>query len=257
MDRELMTVCLDALPEIRTYFSTENEDIEFHNALVRIWDIIHRANKYIDATRPWTLRKEGKTDRLATVLYHTVESMRITAILLSPFMPATVLRLWRQLGLEQRLPFADQRFRDIQPWGQFPPGTKVNPSATLFPRIERTEKETPSMEKPEEHLIDFSDFEKMDLRIAEIISAVRVEGTKKLMKMEVDIGGERRQIVAGIADQYAPENVVGKKIVLVANLKPATIRGIESRGMLLAATEGDSLSLVTLDRDLRPGAKVR
>jgi methionyl-tRNA synthetase len=113
------------------------------------------------------------------------------------------------------------------------------------------------MEQQDEQLIEYSDFEKIDLRVAQIISAVRVEGTKKLMKMEVDIGTERRQIVAGIADQYTPEEIVGKKIVLVANLKPATIRGVESRGMLLAASEGESLALVSLDRQLLPGAKVR
>ena len=113
------------------------------------------------------------------------------------------------------------------------------------------------MEKPETPLIDFAEFQKMDLRTAEILSAERVEGAKKLMRMEIDVGEERRQIVAGIAEQYAPETLIGKRIVVVANLKPAKIRGVESQGMLLAAEEGDALSLVTLDRAIGLGAKVR
>ena len=113
------------------------------------------------------------------------------------------------------------------------------------------------MEKPEETLIDFSDFQKMDLRTAEILSAERVEGAKKLLKMEIDIGDEHRQIVAGIAEHYSPEDLIGKKIVVVANLKPATIRGVESRGMLLAAEEGETITLAIMDRDVGAGAKVR
>ena len=113
------------------------------------------------------------------------------------------------------------------------------------------------MEATEETFIDFGDFQKMDLRTAEILSAERVEGTNKLLKMEIDIGEEHRHIVAGIAEHYAPEDLTGKKIVVVANLKPAKIRGVESRGMLLAAEEGHILSIVTLDREIPAGAKVR
>lgn len=256
VDEALQASGIGALAHIRHSFSEVADDIEFHTALTHIWNIVGRANKYIDETAPWTLNKQGKKERLATVLYNTVETLRITTLLIAPFMPNTARTMWTQLGLEST-PFEDQTFDNIEPWGQIPEGTEVHVSAPLFPRIERTEKEETTMEQPEEHLIDFNEFQKMDLRIADILSAERVEGANKLVKMEIDIGEEHRQIVAGIAEHYAPEDLVGKKIVVVVNLKPAVIRGVESRGMLLAAEEGDTLALVTLDRDVGAGAKVR
>jgi methionyl-tRNA synthetase len=256
-DDALKATCIEALPHLRRCFSETGDDIEFHSALTRIWDIIHAANKYVDETAPWTLSKEGKTDRLATVLYNISESLRITALLITPFMPTTAKTMWHQLGLEQEMPFEEQTFQKVEPWGRFPEGTEVKLSEPLFPKIERAEKETTKMGTSDEQLIDFNEFQKMDLRIATILSAERVEGAKKLLKMDIDIGDEQRQIVAGIAEQYAPDDLIGKKIVVVVNLKPATIRGVESRGMLLAAEEGQILSLVTLDRDLSAGAKVR
>lgn len=257
VDEELKTSCLEALPQIRNYFSERRDDIEFHTTLVRIWDIIHSANKYVDETAPWNLHKTGKTERLATVLYNTVESLRITALLVAPFMTSSALAMWEQLGLEENVPFQRQTFKAIESWGQFPVGTKVKLAEPLFPKIERVREEKGEMEKAAEHVVDFDDFQKLDLRIAEILSAERVEGTSKLLKMEIDMREERRQIVAGIAEQYSPEELIGKKIVVVTNLKPATIRGVESRGMLLAAEEGDSITLLTLDKDVPAGAKVR
>ena len=257
VDEQLKTICIEALPNIRNAFSGTSDDIEFHHALTRIWDIIHSANKYIDETAPWNLSKAGKTGRLATVMYSTVESLRITALLLAPFIPSTALKIWNQLGLEKNTPFRSQTFKEIASWGLFPVGIKVRLSDPLFPKIERRREEKREMEKAEEQHIEFDEFQKMDLRIAEILSAERVEGTSKLHKMEIDIGEERRQIVAGIAEHYSPEELIGKKVVVVANLKPATIRGVESRGMLLAAEQGNTITLVTLDRDVSAGAKVR
>ena len=257
VDETLISTSIEALSHIRSSFSETADDIEFHTALTHLWNIIRRANKYIDETAPWILNKQGRVDRLATVLYNTVESLRITALLIGPFMPKTAHKIWTQLGLEETTPFEDQTFENIEPWGQIPEGTKVRLSAALFPKIEHKEKEETKMEKSQENLIDFTQFQKMDLRIAEILSAERVEGANKLLKMEIDIGEEQRQIVAGIAEHYSPEDIVGKKILVVVNLKPATIRGVESRGMLLAAEEGDTITLVTLDRDVGAGAKVR
>ena len=257
MDETLKVTSIEALSRIRNSFSEVADDIEFHSALTHIWNIIGCANKYIDETAPWILNKQGKKERLATVLYNTVESLRIGALLISPFMPDTAGTMWAQLGLERNTPLETQTFLDIEPWGQFPVGTKVKLKDTLFPKIERTEKKETTMEKPEETLIDFHDFQKMDLRVSEILSAERVEGANKLLKMEIDTGDERRQIVAGIAEHYAPEDLLGKKIVVVVNLKPATIRGVESRGMLLAAEEGDTITLVTTDQNVGAGAKVR
>ncbi|MFQ6092367.1 MAG: methionine--tRNA ligase [bacterium] len=257
MDEKLKAACIEALPKIRGHFSETGDDIEFHSALNHIWDIIRRTNRYVDGTAPWALYKEKRTERLATVLYNTVESLRITALLIAPFMPTTASGLWTQLGLEESMPFKSRTFKEIEPWGRFPAGTKVKLADPLFPKIERTEKEEKEMEKPEKPLIDFGEFQKMDLRTADILSAERVEGANKLLKMEIDVGGERRQIVAGIAEQYSPEELIGKKIIVVANLKPAKIRGVESQGMLLAAEEGDTLSLVTLDREIASGTKVR
>lgn len=256
-DDVLTTTSIEALSVLRRSFSETGDDIEFHTALIRIWDIVRAANKYVDETAPWTLHKAGNIDRLATVLYNIVESLRIIALLISPFTPATARAMWTQLGLEEDMPFEKQTFQELESWGRFPVGTKVKLSEPLFPKIERAAKETREMEKPDEQVIDFNEFQKMDLRVATVLSAERVEGANKLLKMEIDIGDEQRQIVAGIAEQYDPEALIGEKIVVVVNLKPATIRGIESRGMLLAAEEGGTLSLVTLDRDLSAGATVR
>ena len=252
-------------------------DIDFHQALTAIWEVVHAGNKFIDSSAPWVLQKEGKLKEIAQVLYFTADALHNIAILIAPFLPATSREIWNQLGLTKKLKWENQQFKNIA-WGKMPSVT-VTAGRPVFPRIEPPSpaataeqgksplpRHTASGQasKGEGHLtqetkmeLDITEFQKLDLRVAEIRQAEKVEGADKLLKLQIDLGGEMRQIIAGIAQHYTPEQLVGKSIVVVANLRPATIRGQESRGMLLAASNPEGLSIVTLDRPLAPGAKVK
>ncbi len=240
-------------------------DIDFHRALEAIWEVVHAGNKFIDASAPWVLQKEGKQKEITQVLYFTADALRNIAILIAPFLPHTSKQIWKQLGLAKKLKWERQTFKQVA-WGKTP-AVKVTAGKPIFPRIDLTPSTPPLLSKergtggevPKETLmdLDISAFQKLDLRVAEVRQAEKVEGTDKLLKLQIDLGGETRQIVAGIAQHYSPEQLVGKQVVVVTNLKPATIRGVESRGMLLAASNTEGLSIVTLDRPLAPGAKVK
>jgi len=237
----------------------------YDEALKNIWAFIGRANKYIDETEPWKLGREGKGERLDTVLFTLCESLRLISLLIAPFMPDAAERLWNQLGLPsspQSLGYAGFR------WGNFPPGTAVKRGSSLFPRIDIKRWEEKKRERdlkkgrpvdPGEHEeeISIDEFKKVELRVARILSAVPVQGTDKLYKIEVDLGYEKRTIVSGIREHYPSEELVGKVIIVVCNLKPAKLRGIESKGMLLAAEGHDGgLALLTVDRDIPLGSRI-
>lgn len=246
---------LDKVREEMDYQKTG--DVNFHKALAAIWEVVGTADKYIDTCAPWKLAKEGKTDDIARVLYNVLDTVRNVAILVSPFIPGASKKIWEQLGLKD---FKKQNFKNVV-WSATP-DLQVSEGKPIFPRIELEAKkedkkmETPTSAGPE--LIDIADFAKIDLRVAEIKAAEKVEGADKLLKLQLDVDGQPRQIVAGIALHYKPEEIVGKKIVIVANLKPAKIRGVESNGMLLAASNAEALSILTLDRPVVPsGAKVK
>lgn len=238
------------------------EKYEINAALRDIWVLIGRTNKYIDETCPWTLAKDpaGKS-RLDTVLYNLAEVLRIVAVLISPFMPNTTPRILKQLGLDETAALC---LADAQRWGGLSAGTKVASPEPLFPRIEEKEEPEPEAakpaapEKPAPGIaeIGIEDFGKVELRTATIVAAEKVKGADKLLKLAVDLGGEQRTIVSGIAQHYSPEELPGKTVIVVANLKPVKLRGVESQGMLLAASNGDKLSLVTVD-GLPPGSKVK
>jgi len=241
-------------------------DVDFHKALASIWEVVATADKYIDTAAPWKLSKEGKTADIERVLYNVIDTLRNVALLVCPFIPGAAQKIWNQLGLAQSLPFEKQDFKNIV-WGKTP-DTKVTEGTPIFPRIETTvTPETKTGDKKMENapaaaasdgLLDIADFAKVELRIAEVKQAEKVEGADKLLKLQVEIGGVPRQIVAGIAQHYKPEEIVGKKVVVVANLKPAKIRGVESNGMLLAASDETGLSVVTLDRmNLSSGSRVK
>ncbi|MGE5508454.1 MAG: methionine--tRNA ligase [Chitinophagales bacterium] len=259
-------------------------------ALAAVWRLIGRANKFIDETAPWSLAKDASAegqDRVKAVMRSLAEVIRITAYLIYPVMPVTAGKIWDQLGLADRGPIADQHLDDAV-WGRLPSGVTFRKAAPLFPRLDldalaakgdepaegapaaaapaspAKPAATPSAPAaPAEagggELLDIADFAKLDLRVARVLQAERIAGADKLLKLQVDLGTEKRQIVAGIALHYQPEELVGKEIVVVANLKPAKLRGELSQGMLLAASTPDhaTLGLVSPERPVPPGSKVK
>nr|PZN06005.1 MAG: methionine--tRNA ligase [Bacillota bacterium] len=236
--------------------------MEISEALKAVWRFIGRANKYIDETAPWALAKDpGKKDRLGTVLYNLAEALRIISVHIEAAMPGVPAKIREQLGIRDE---SLTTWDSVKRFGVLPAGLKTGDKKIIFPRIEgpvevKTEKAKTEEEKPkvEQNIITIDEFAKIDLRVAEVLEASRIEGADKLLKLKVRIGEETRQIVAGIAKYYAPEQLVGKKIVVVANLKPARLRGVESQGMLLAASTEGKLVLVTVDGDIESGAKVK
>ncbi|WHE07275.1 methionine--tRNA ligase [Thermoanaerobacterium thermosaccharolyticum] len=257
IDNELISIANDLPKVVESYM----DKLQFSNALAEIWKLVGRANKYIDETMPWVLAKdENKKGRLKTVLYNLVESLRFVAILITPFMPNTPIKIYEQLGIGD-----DLRTWDSLKFGLLKSGTKVKRGGNIFPRID-VEKELKEDEKEsskkvdvkeETNYIKIDDFAKIDLRVAEVLEAEKVEGTDKLLKLKLKVGDEVRQVVSGLALHYKPEELVGKKLVLVANLEPKKLRGIESHGMILAASNEDKLTVVTVDKDIESGAKVK
>lgn len=246
------------------------DKMQFNLALTEIWKVISRLNKYIDETMPWVLGKDpARKDRLGTVLYNLAESIRIVSILLQPFMTRTPKKIWEQLGIEEgKLTEWDS----AKEWGMLPAASKVKKSEAIFPRIDlKAELEAaPSEKKPQqnndvkndgksesEQYISIEDFMKVDLRAAKVVKAEKVEGADKLLRLELDVEGEVRTVVSGIAKHYNADALVGKTVILVANLKPVKLRGIESRGMILAASQGENLVLGTFDGDIESGARVK
>jgi methionyl-tRNA synthetase len=238
------------------------EEFAFHKALIGLWEFINRINKYIDTTAPWELAKnESQYKQLALVLYNTLEGLRVIAGLLYPFMPRASQVMREHLGLEPA--DTSQGFEDLKTWGKTPPGTRLPKILALFPRIEEGSVQTKDPEvaqakdasAPLKGEISMEMFQKMDLRVATVLHAEPVPRAKKLVKLKVDAGGERT-VVAGIAESYRPEELVGKQVVIVANLKPAKLMGILSQGMLLAATHKGTCRLITVDGPCEPGTIV-
>lgn len=274
-DRELIDMAVETPLRVEELMNK----LQFSNALSEIWRLIGRTNKYIDETMPWVIAKdENSKNRLGTVLYNLAEAIRIISVLISPFMPNTPRKIWSQLGIK------DENlgtWESVLKWGNLQPGIKVSRGQPIFPRIEENgdnktdvlQKQDRNNEKSSEgnkgrtikrenngnaDYITIDDFAKLDLRVADVLKAERIEGADKLLKLELDVGGEKRQVVSGIAQFYSPEDLEGKKVVLVANLKPVKLRGVESQGMILAASDkGDKrLAVLTIDRDLPSGLKV-
>jgi len=235
------------------------ENLEFDRTLKSIWEFVNVTNTYIDKSAPWALAKDdAKKKELSNIIYNSAEAMRQIAYLIFPFMPSTAEKICRQLGIKEEIVSAD--FDKGKKWGGLEPNTTVIKGEHLFPRIVAEEKleGKKKMEKKEEtNLIAIDDFAKIDLRVGKIIEAEKVEKSDKLVKLQVELGNEKRQVVAGIAKHYAPEDLTGKKIILVANLKPAKLMGIESQGMVLAASDGDILTLATFEKEIPSGSKVK
>jgi len=248
------------------------DEMSFNVALENIWTLVRRTNKYIDQTEPWILgRDENKKERLEKVIYHLAQSLQIISVLLYPFMPTTALKIWQQLGIKEDI--EKMLIPENIKWGTLKAGTMVNPGDNLFPRIddkkktgkekERKEK-VPEMEKVEDkcikeekEYISIEEFKKIDLRVGKVLAAEDVPGTDKLLKITVDFNSETRTLVAGIKKHYSPEELIGKNIVVVFNLEPAKIRGIKSQGMLLAASDNEKVVLLTTDRKIDAGSRIR
>ncbi len=256
--------------ELVSAYETGMEKMEISPVIRRLWTFIGRANKYIDETAPWALAKDPeKKAELATVMYNLAESLRIISVLISPFMPETAPKIWAQIGMEKD--FASVRLSDVKTrWGSIPAGQHIGKAEPIFPRIEvekeapvpkqEKQKAAPKQEKRSEPaaadgVITIDEFKKTELRVAEITAAERVPKTDKLMKLTLSLGEEIREVVSGIADVYTAEELVGKHVILVANLKPAKLRGIVSHGMVLAASDGEKLRLI--ETDMPAGSVVR
>lgn len=238
--------------------------MDINGTIKQLWTLISRTNKYIDETAPWALAKdEAKKARLNTVLYNLAEALRIICILISPFLPNTAPKIWRQLGLGNDL--AAVSLNDARGWGRLTAGTVVSKPEPIFPRIEeKPEPAEPGTPQPAAKFqpsanpveVTIDEFAKMDLRVVKVLAAEKVKGADKLLALTVDLGVEQRTIVSGIAKHYTPEELVGQNVVMIVNLKPAKIRGIESRGMVLAASHDNQLAVVTVP-GLPAGSKVK
>jgi len=270
----------DEDPELKNEFQMGTEtvqklydDLAYNKILERIWLLVDATNKYIDTNSPWNLMKsESGKQRLATVMYNTAECIRSISILIYPFMPKSAETMMEQLGIETSI--EEQGLESLKTWGGIKSGIKIRPGLQLFPRIddEDAEKILNSVEPPNDKdqkqsslteiegicdqvLID--DFMKVDLRTGKIIEAENIKKSKKLLKLKVDIGTEVRQVVAGIAECYEPDQLINRTIILVANLKPVKLMGVESQGMLLAANNNGQVVLAGFDPTPKQGIRVR
>lgn len=257
VDTELIALAQNTVKQ----YQDSMDKMEISVAIRTVWNLISRSNKYIDLTGPWALAKdESKQERLQTVMYNLIESLRIISVLIAPFMPNTAPKIWKQLGLGE---FSKVKFKDIKEWGTVMTETKVEQPEQIFPRIEEEKAEAvaktvvPAVveQKKDEVEITIDEFAKVDLRVVKVLAAEKVEKADKLLKLKVDLGTEQREIISGIAKHYAPEELVGKNVVMVINLKPAKIRGIVSQGMVLAASCGDELKVVEVE--MPKGSKVK
>ena len=246
------------------------DETQLNNALAEIFRVISRANKYIDETAPWVLAKdEANKARLATVMYNLLEAIRITSTLLSCFMPTTMPKVWEQAGISEDI----VTYENAGKFGVLPADVTVKKGDIIFPRID-VDKEIAELnelikasqpkEEPENagvlplaDMISIDDFAKVELRAATVVSCEKVKKASKLLCLQLDDGMGGRQVVSGIAKWYKPEDLVGKKIIVVANLKPAKLCGVESNGMIVAADVGEDARVIFLDNDIPNGAKLR
>jgi len=244
-----------ALAMVET-FQERVESFGFRQALEAAWEVIGRANRYIVNNAPWELAKDdGKKERLGTVLHTLLETLRIIGTVLAPVMPQASRKMLDSLGVKQAA------MSEAARWDRLEPGSGITLGEPLFPRLpsKKNKKQPPKVKEPPprdtEGLISFDAFQQLDLRVAEIVAAERIPKADRLLKLTVKIP-EERCIVAGIAEHYQPHELVGRRVIVVANLKPAKLRGVVSQGMVLAAKHGDRLTLATVDDTVPPGTKV-
>jgi len=281
LDKELRNLAIDNAGKTEEAL----DKMLFSQALSHIWQIVGRANKYIDETMPWVLAKnEEDKERLGTVLYQLVEAIRVVSVLIQPFMTTVPKKIWEQLGLSASHVEWDQ----AKQWNISLPGINVVKKEVIFPRLDiqielsaidestkearekaesnlkeksKTEKNNLHEEEPSETVdeaseISIDEFFKVEMRVAEVLSVEKIAKADKLLKLQLDLGYERRQVVSGIAKYYQPEELIGKKVICVTNLKPVKLKGELSRGMVLAASTEDSLVLATVSGEIPNGTKI-
>jgi len=281
-DRKLRTDFADLKGRVFEHYG----DCALNRALEEIWAYIGGVNRYLAGEEPWILAKDADNKpRLARVLLQAAAAIRGVSYLVFPVMPGSAAKIWEFLGEDRRLPdvpYGEVRFED------FGPGRKIHEAHPLFPRVAlkdflgedaRPERPAPALPGPglarpaaappaagpepkkegrqTMDIITYDEFKRMDLRVAQILTAERIPGATKLLKLEVDLGTEKRQMVAGVAEAYTPEDLVGKRLIVIVNLKPAVIRGVESQAMLLAAVVDDKAVIPFFDREVAAGAVVK
>ncbi|MDA2440312.1 methionine--tRNA ligase [Bacillus cereus] len=265
-DETLVAFAQDTLKKVEEAM----ENMEFSVALGSIWQLVSRTNKYIDETQPWVLAKdENDREKLASVMAHLAEVLRQTGIMLMPFLTVAPSKMFAQLGLTDE---AHKSWESLSTIGCIPAGTKVEKGNPIFPRLEmeveveyikeQMKSSAPKVEEkkeeePKAEEITIDDFFKVELRVAEVLSAEPVKKADKLLKIQLDLGTEKRQVVSGIAKFYSPEDLKGKKVICVTNLKPVKLRGELSQGMILAGEENGVLSLASIDQNLPNGTKIK
>lgn len=272
-DKEIISMAQDTVSKVENIM----EKMLFSDALSEIWNFVRRCNKYIDETQPWVLAKdETKKEELANIMYVLSESLRIIAVLISPFMPNTPNHIYKQLSIEDD---NIKNWNSLKTFGMLNKDIKINKGEVVFPRIdikkelEELEKEILKLKEKEntinkeetkkekseiEEFISIDDFAKVNFKIGKVIECEKVEKSDKLLKSQIKIGNETRQIVSGIAKYYTPEQMIGKSVVVVTNLKPVKLRGVLSEGMILAASdESGNLNVITTDGNIEDGAEVR
>lgn len=277
VDREVAKLARETVEAVERHM----DEMEFSVALSDIWVLVRRANKYIDETAPWALNRDHHVERLNTVLYNMVEVIRMIAVLIQPFLPNSAKKVFEQYKIED----VKTTWGSLDSFGKTTSGQTVIQSAPLFPRLDVKE-ELESLDKliyrnasnrppvadkttkatPEENAglesesgiqIGIDTFAQVELRVGQIEAAARVEGTDKLLCLQVNLGAETRQIVSGIAKHFDPAALIGERVIVVTNLKPVKLRGVASNGMILAASEGDTLKLVTVPEGIPNGAVVK
>jgi methionyl-tRNA synthetase len=256
---DLQSGALKTIAEFESFM----ESFEFHRALMTVWEFIAQMNKTIDVTAPWILaKKKSSHKQLAAVIYHLLEGLRIISGLIYPVMPSTAKNMQKHLGLKPDSSF--YHLDRLKTWRTIPPGTALLKSVALFPRVEIEEKAANSVRrtqadpavlniKPE---ITLDEFSRIDLRVATVVHAEQIPKAKKLLKLEVEMG-QKRTLVAGIAEKYAPEDLIGKQVIVVANLKPAKLMGVVSNGMVVAAVGESGPTLATLEKPVTPGTPLK
>lgn len=262
-ERELGLDLQTSALETITKFETFMEAFEFHKALTAVWQFIGQMNKTIDVTAPWVLaKKKSSHKQLAVVIYHLLEGLRIISGLIYPVMPDTAKKMQRHLGLDPDDSF--YHLNQLRTWKVIAPGTTLLKLVALFPRIEMEAAASDSAAPPQEEPavletkpeITLEEFSRIDLRVATVVHAERIPKAKKLLKLEVDVG-HQRTLVAGIAEKYTAEELIGKQVIIVANLKPAKLMGVVSNGMVVAAVDDSGPTLATLEKKVAPGTPLK
>ena len=259
LDNELISVALETVKNVKE----KMDEYKTADALSEIWTLLKRSNKYIDETTPWALAKdEENKERLGTVLYNLLETIRIASVLLMPFMPETAEKIQKQINTDVI------SYDTLDSFGGYKAGTETNEAEPLFVRLDEEKKmeeiakaidEKMAQEENYEPLreeISIDEFDKIDLRVAKVISCEEVKKSEKLLKFELDLGFEKRTILSGIKKWYTPDEMVGKNLIIIANLKPRKMMGIESKGMILSAFTDDELTALTTIKDIKPGSVV-